>query len=136
MHTLHVKMKQKEFLSFLSKNAPKSYDTAEGHSQFKGKFRRFKVDNDMLGVRFRTENMLIDPRGRLRIIDNEWFAIDPAGLDLGRSFTRWPMSQGAWGRFRRAYRSMITIRTSTDPARVVVYQRRKDVPLPMPKTDG
>jgi hypothetical protein len=57
---LPVKMKEKEFLSFLSKNAPKNYDAAVGHSHFKGKFRRFKVDNEVLGVRFRTENMLID----------------------------------------------------------------------------
>jgi aminoglycoside phosphotransferase (APT) family kinase protein len=54
---------------------------------------------------FCAENMLIDARGRLRVIDNEWLTIDPAGLDLGRTFTRWPMSEGAWGRFLRAYRS-------------------------------
>lgn len=54
---------------------------------------------------FCAENMLIDPHGRLRVIDNEWFTIDPAGLDLGRTFIRWPMPEGAWGRFLRAYRS-------------------------------
>ena len=64
---------------------------------------------------FCAENMLIDPRGRLRIIDNEWFTIDPAGLDLGRTFTRWPMSQGAWGRFRRAYRSTARVDRGTLP---------------------
>lgn len=54
---------------------------------------------------FCAENMLIDERGHLRVIDNEWFTIDPAGFDLGRTFTRWPMSEGAWARFLRAYRS-------------------------------
>jgi hypothetical protein len=55
---------------------------------------------------FCAENMLIDARGQLRVIDNELLAIRPAGLDLGRTFDRWPMSDGAWGRFLRGYRSV------------------------------
>jgi hypothetical protein len=41
----------------------------------------------------------------LRVIDNEWFAVAPSGLDLGRTFCRWPMSEGTWRRFLAAYRS-------------------------------
>lgn len=51
------------------------------------------------------ENMLVDADGRLRVIDNEWLAIAPEGLDLGRTFARWPMSPPAWRRFLAAYRS-------------------------------
>jgi phosphotransferase family enzyme len=54
---------------------------------------------------FCAENMLIDDHGRLRVIDNEWFMIGPAGFDLGRTYHRWPMSDGAWERFCRAYAS-------------------------------
>lgn len=57
---LPKKMKQKDFLDFLSKHSPKTYKSALGHSHFKGKFRNLKVDNSVFGVRFRTENMLID----------------------------------------------------------------------------
>jgi Ser/Thr protein kinase RdoA (MazF antagonist) len=52
---------------------------------------------------FCAENMLIDARGRLRVIDNEWFTIGPPGLDLGRTFTRWPMAEETWRRFHAAY---------------------------------
>jgi hypothetical protein len=55
---------------------------------------------------FCAENMLIDTRGRLRVIDNEWLAVEPAGFDLGRTFCRWPMSEAAWARFLGAYRSI------------------------------
>lgn len=54
---------------------------------------------------FCADNMLIDATGRLRVIDNEQFAISPAGLDLGRTFHLWPMTAGTWRRFDRAYRS-------------------------------
>jgi len=53
---------------------------------------------------FCAENMLVDPRGRLRVIDNEWFAIDAAGLDLARTLYRWPMDDGPRGAFLAAYR--------------------------------
>jgi Ser/Thr protein kinase RdoA (MazF antagonist) len=54
---------------------------------------------------FCAENMLLDDGGRLRVIDNEQLTIAPAGFDLGRTFDRWPMSEGAWARFCRGYRS-------------------------------
>jgi Ser/Thr protein kinase RdoA (MazF antagonist) len=55
------------------------------------------------------ENMVIDGRGRLRVIDNEWMMFEPAGLDLARTFSRWPMSEGAAERFLRAYRDVAEI---------------------------
>lgn len=54
---------------------------------------------------FCAENMLIDAGGRLHVVDNELLRIAPAGLDLGRTFDRWPMSAAARARFRRGYRS-------------------------------
>lgn len=54
---------------------------------------------------FCAENMLIDGRGRLRVIDNEQLDVAPAGFDLGRTFHRWPMADATWSRFLRAYRS-------------------------------
>jgi aminoglycoside phosphotransferase (APT) family kinase protein len=39
------------------------------------------------------------------VIDNELIAIGPPGIDLARSFDRWPMSEAAWARFLAAYRS-------------------------------
>ncbi|MGH3054371.1 MAG: phosphotransferase family protein, partial [Gaiellaceae bacterium] len=54
---------------------------------------------------FCAENMLIDTRGCLRVIDNERLSIEPPGYDLGRTFDRWPMSAAAWQRFRGGYRS-------------------------------
>lgn len=54
---------------------------------------------------FSAENMLIDIHGQLRIIDNEQLEIAPAAFDLGRTFHRWPMSDGTWTRFLRGYRS-------------------------------
>jgi len=54
---------------------------------------------------FCAENMLIDTRGQLRVIDTEQLAVAPAGFDLGRTFDRWPMSAAAWTRFRRGYQS-------------------------------
>jgi Ser/Thr protein kinase RdoA (MazF antagonist) len=54
---------------------------------------------------FCAENMLIDPRGELRVIDNELLAINPPGLDVGRTFHRWPMSEATWACFLGGYRS-------------------------------
>ncbi len=54
---------------------------------------------------FCAENMLIDPAGRLRIIDTEILGIGPIGLDLAWTWHRWPMSAEAWGRFMAGYRS-------------------------------
>lgn len=48
------------------------------------------------------ENMLIDARGELRIIDNEQLTIAPTGLDLAWTCFRWPgASRNA--QFREAY---------------------------------
>lgn len=59
----------------------------------------------LMHMDFCAENMLIDARGDLRVIDNELLSIGPAGLDLGRTFDRWPMSEAAWASFCRGYRS-------------------------------
>jgi len=49
------------------------------------------------------ENTLVAPAGRLRVIDNEWFTIDAAGLDLGRTLHRWPLPDAAREAFLAAY---------------------------------
>jgi Ser/Thr protein kinase RdoA (MazF antagonist) len=59
----------------------------------------------LIHLDFCAENMLIERGGNLRVIDNELVSINPAGLDLGRTFHRWPMSEGAWLRFFKGYRS-------------------------------
>ena len=59
----------------------------------------------LMHLDFCAENMLIDACGQLRVIDNELLTVGPAGFDLGRTFDRWPMSDAAWVRFRRGYRS-------------------------------
>jgi Ser/Thr protein kinase RdoA (MazF antagonist) len=59
----------------------------------------------LIHLDFCAENMLIDRRGKLRVIDNELLSINPAVLDLGRTFHRWPMSERAWIRFFEGYRS-------------------------------
>jgi thiamine kinase-like enzyme len=59
----------------------------------------------LIHLDFCVENMLIDARGELRIIDNELLSINPAGLDVGRTFHRWPMARATWRRFLHGYRS-------------------------------
>jgi thiamine kinase-like enzyme len=54
---------------------------------------------------FCAENMLIDTRGRLRIIDTERLAVEPIGFDLAWTWHRWPMSPRSWARFMDGYRS-------------------------------
>ncbi len=54
---------------------------------------------------FCAENLVVDVLGKLRIIDNEQLAVEPAGIDLGRTFHRWPMSDLVWREFLRGYRS-------------------------------
>jgi aminoglycoside phosphotransferase (APT) family kinase protein len=54
---------------------------------------------------FCADNMVIDTRGRLRVIDNEGMAVRPPGFDLARTFQLWPMSKEARVRFRRGYLS-------------------------------
>ena len=48
--------------------------------------------------------MIVDRAGALRVIDNEWLSLQPAGLDLARTVSRWPMSEAGWRRFLGAYR--------------------------------
>jgi aminoglycoside phosphotransferase (APT) family kinase protein len=54
---------------------------------------------------FCADNMLIDPRGRLRVIDNEMMGVGPPGFDLGRTFNLWPMADSARTAFRSGYDS-------------------------------
>ena len=54
---------------------------------------------------FRPENMLVDRQGRLRVVDNEWFRVDPAGWDLARTFAQWPMSEPVREEFLQGYRT-------------------------------
>lgn len=54
---------------------------------------------------FCADNMVIDPTGALRVIDNELLAIEPIGFDLGRTFHLWPMDDVARSAFDRGYRS-------------------------------
>ena len=53
---------------------------------------------------FAFENMVVDPRGRLRMIDNEAMAVDAFDYDLARSWYRNAMAPQDWGRFEDAYR--------------------------------
>ena len=43
------------------------------------------------------------------MIDNEWLAVAPPGLDLGRTRSRWPMSADRWAAFVTAYRAVRAI---------------------------
>ena len=38
------------------------------------------------------------------MIDNEWLGVDAAGVDLGRSWSRWPLPDAAWRRFLQRLR--------------------------------
>ncbi len=49
------------------------------------------------------ENIVADADGGLHVIDNEWIRVDAAGLDLGRTFARWPMGDETWARFLAGY---------------------------------
>src|SRR5690606_4751555 len=53
----------------------------------------------LIHLDFCTENMVVDAHGALRVIDNEQLEIAAAGLDLARTFCRWPMPDAAWERF-------------------------------------
>ena len=52
---------------------------------------------------FCPENLVVDPAGELHLIDNEWLSVDAAGVDLGRTWSRWPVSDAAWQQFLRGY---------------------------------
>jgi thiamine kinase-like enzyme len=52
---------------------------------------------------FCPENLVLDPAGELFLIDNEWLALDAAGVDLGRSFSRWSLPEAPWQTFLSGY---------------------------------
>lgn len=54
---------------------------------------------------FCAENMIRDGSGALRVVDNELLCIGPRGLDLGRTFHRWPAAAENWSRFFAGYQS-------------------------------
>jgi len=49
------------------------------------------------------ENLVVDPRGLVRAVDNEALRIGPTGFDLARVWYRWPMSVRAWATYVTAY---------------------------------
>jgi hypothetical protein len=49
------------------------------------------------------ENLVIDPHGALRAVDNEWMTVGPTGFDLARTWYRWPMSDPMWRSYLSAY---------------------------------
>ena len=51
------------------------------------------------------ENMVIDPDGRLHIIDNERMGLGALGLDVARTWYRWMLSPPAWECFRVNYQA-------------------------------
>jgi Ser/Thr protein kinase RdoA (MazF antagonist) len=57
----------------------------------------------MVHLDYCPENLVIDATGRLHVVDNEWIGIDAAGLDLGRTYARWPMTADVWERFLSGY---------------------------------
>lgn len=59
----------------------------------------------LLHMDFCASNLLVEPGGSLRVIDNEQLEIGPIGLDLGRTFHHWPMTEDAGRAFWRGYRS-------------------------------
>lgn len=53
-------------------------------------------------------NVVVDPAGRLHVVDNEHFRIGPPGMDLARTWYRWGLYRrgsdtAEWQRFRHAY---------------------------------
>ena len=51
----------------------------------------------------RPENLVVTASGALRSIDNEAVHIDFLAYDVGRTWSRWPMPESDWARFRRRY---------------------------------
>jgi Ser/Thr protein kinase RdoA (MazF antagonist) len=52
---------------------------------------------------FCPENIVLDRAGRLHVVDHEWLGLDAAGVDLGRTWSRWDATDDAWQRFLRGY---------------------------------
>src|SRR4030095_9232601 len=49
------------------------------------------------------ENLVVDPAGIVRAVDNEALRTGPTGFDLARFWYRWPMSASAWDTYVSAY---------------------------------
>jgi Ser/Thr protein kinase RdoA (MazF antagonist) len=52
---------------------------------------------------FCPENLVSDAAGNVHLIDNEWLGVDAAGVDLGRTWSRWPLPAAAWQEFLNGY---------------------------------
>jgi hypothetical protein len=62
---------------------------------------------------FCPENIVCDAQGRLHVIDNEWLRADAPGVDIGRSYARWPASEAGWARFLDGYRASSGLSSAT-----------------------
>lgn len=68
--------------------------------------RRWAPRESPVGVAhgdFSAENLIVDPQGRLRVVDNEALAVGLLDLDLARTWSRWPMPEASWRAFLGAY---------------------------------
>jgi len=54
---------------------------------------------------FSGENLVVDARGRIRVVDNEALHVGPLDLDLARTWSRWALPDAAWRAFLAAYAS-------------------------------
>jgi Ser/Thr protein kinase RdoA (MazF antagonist) len=68
---------------------------------------------------FCPENIVLDRAGELHVVDNEWLGLDAAGVDLGRTWSRWAIPDGAWQRFLRGYAA--TAPRALGPAQVLRF---------------
>jgi aminoglycoside phosphotransferase (APT) family kinase protein len=55
------------------------------------------------------ENFVVDGGGDLHVIDNEWIDLDAPGVDLARTWSRWPMTDETWRRLVTGYASTASI---------------------------
>ena len=53
------------------------------------------------------ENMVIDRRGQLGVVDNDRIRLDAFGYDLARTWYRWALTAPEWDCFCRAYGSRL-----------------------------
>jgi len=53
------------------------------------------------------ENLVRDPAGTIRVIDNEGMRIGATGFDLARVWYRWPMKKTEWRTYLAAYRRFV-----------------------------
>jgi hypothetical protein len=66
---------------------------------------------------FVPENLVLDPAGRVRAVDNEGIAFGPVASDFGVVALRWPMGAGERRAFLTAYRRHRDEREGTDDPR-------------------